>query len=393
MAARHRAAADAVRVLVVNAGSSSLKLSLLDGDGGDSAANNGGEDITVAARELDAPRAQVDPEALREALGEGLGDADAIGHRIVHGGERFRAAVAVDAGVEAELRALVDLAPLHQPKSLAALDAVSAELPGLPAVACFDTAFHATLPAAAATYALPREWRERWGLRRYGFHGLSHAWVARRTPALLGRDAQGLRIVSCHLGAGASLCAIADGASQDTTMGFTPLEGLVMATRSGSVDPGMLLWLMEHEELSAAELADALEHRSGLLGLAGSADMREIVRRAAARDASEMCRSARLALDVYIHRLRAGVAAMAASLGGLDALVFTGGVGQHGAVVRARAAAGLAFLGVELDGARNDAADGDAEIGAAGAGARTLVIAAREDVEIARQVRAVLRKK
>lgn len=381
-----------MRVLVVNAGSSSLKLTLLARAGAE-----GGEDVTVATRELQAPGAQVDRGALREALAAGLSDADAVGHRIVHGGERFRAAVVLDAGVEAELRALVDLAPLHQPRSLAALDAVSGELPGLPAVACFDTAFHATLPAAAATYAIPREWRERWGLRRYGFHGLSHAWVARRAPALLERDARGLRIVSCHLGAGASLCAIADGASQDTTMGFTPLEGLVMATRSGSVDPGMLLWLMEREELSAQELADALEHRSGLLGLAGDADMREIVRRAREDGGSELGRAASLALDVYVHRLRAGIAAMAASLGGLDALVFTGGVGERSAVVRERAAAGLAFLGVELDGPRNASAEpgaggagGDAEIGAEGAGVRALVIAAREDAEIARQVRALL---
>jgi acetate kinase len=372
-----------VRVLVVNAGSSSLKLALLDDD-----------DAALATQELDAPRARVDPEALSAALSSGLGEADAVGHRIVHGGERFRAAVAVDADVEAQLRELVDLAPLHQPKSLAALDAVSEALPRLPAVACFDTAFHATLPAAASTYALPAAWRERWGLRRYGFHGLSHAWVARRAPQLLERDAEDLRIVSCHLGAGASLCAIAGGSSRETTMGFTPLEGLVMATRSGSVDPGMLLWLMEREELSPQEMSGALEHHSGLLALAGSADMREIVERAAAEQDSDVGRGARLALDVYIHRLRAGIAAMAAALGGIDVLVFTGGVGEHSAVVRERAAAGLAFLGVELDDARNATADGDAEIGAdASNDVSTLVITAREDLEIARQVRAVLRKK
>jgi acetate kinase len=380
-----------MRILVVNAGSSSLKLTLLacaDSDDGP------GADTAIATRELDAPRAQVDPVELRNALDEGLGDADAVGHRIVHGGERFREAVAIDPEVERALRELVELAPLHQPKSLAALDAVSEALPSLPAVACFDTAFHATLPAAAATYPLPREWRERWGLRRYGFHGLSHAWVARRAPQLLGRDAAELRIVSCHLGAGASLCAIADGASRDTTMGFTPLEGLAMATRSGSVDPGMLLWLMQHERLSADELADALEHRSGLLGLAGSADMREVLARAEAHEgatADGASERAQLALDVYIHRLRAGIAAMAAALGGLNALVFTGGVGEHSAAVRERAAAGLSFLGVELDRARNDIARGDTEIGADGATARTLVVTAREDLEIARQVRSVLR--
>ncbi len=394
-----------MHVLVVNAGSSSLKLTLLA-----CAREREGEDSTIAERELEAPHAQVDHAELREALDSGLGDADAVGHRIVHGGRRFHEAVVIDAEVERELRALVELAPLHQPKSLAALDAVREALPQLPAVACFDTAFHATLPAAAATYAIPREWREPWGLRRYGFHGLSHAWVARRAPQLLGRDARDLQIVSCHLGAGASLCAIADGASRDTTMGFTPLEGLAMATRSGSVDPGMLLWLMQHEGLSADELADALEHRSGLLGLAGSADMREVLARAATHDgatpkgnrtaeggttagaASELTERAQLALDVYIHRLRAGIAAMAAALGGLDALTFSGGVGEHSAAIRERAAAGLGFLGVQLDRERNDAADGDAEIGADGAVARTLVIAAREDLEIARQVTALLER-
>ncbi len=324
-------------------------------------------------------------EELRAALDSPLRKADAIGHRIVHGGERFREAVRIDAGIEAAIRELVDLAPLHQPKSLAALDAVSEALSGLPAVACFDTAFHASLPAAAHTYALPAEWRERWGLRRYGFHGLSHAWVARRTPELLGRGAAGLRIVSCHLGAGASLCAIEDGRSQDTTMGFTPLEGLVMATRSGSVDPGMLLWLLEHAECSAAELADALEHRSGLLGLAGSAEMQEVLARAEGGD-----EPARLARDVYVHRLRAGIAAMAAALDGLDVLVFTGGVGEHSHEIRARAAAGLGFLGVAVDGARNQETQTDGEIGAHGAQIRMLVLTAREDIEIARQVRGAL---
>jgi acetate kinase len=327
----------------------------------------------------------VDQDQLHAALDSPLREADAVGHRIVHGGERFRGAVRIDPDVEAAMRELTDLAPLHQPKSLAALDAVTGALPDLPAVACFDTAFHATLPQAAATYALPAPWRERWGLRRYGFHGLSHAWVARRAPELLGPDASELRIVSCHLGAGASLCAIKDGRSLDTTMGFTPLEGLVMATRSGSVDPGMLLWLLEHERLSAAELADALEHHSGLLGLAGSSDMHEIVARACADESS-----ARLALDVYVHRLRAGIAAMVAALGGIDTLVFTGGIGEHSPEVRSHTAAGLAFLGVALDDARNGETHADGEIGANGAGVRTLVLNAREDLEIARQVRAVL---
>jgi acetate kinase len=364
-------------VLAVNAGSSSLKLSLLDAD-----------DAVLAERELEAPLARVDARTLDGALASGLGEADAVGHRIVHGGERFRAPVQIDSEVEQALRELTELAPLHQPKSLAALDAVAAALPGLPAVACFDTAFHATIPDAAATFALPAEWRERWRLRRYGFHGLSHQWVALRAPQLLGRSGQEPpRIVSCHLGAGASLCAIAGGESIDTTMGFTPLDGLVMATRSGSVDPGMLLWLAEREGAPAHALAEALEHRSGLLGLCGSDDMREVLARADEGDAP-----ASLALAVYLRSLRAGIAAMATAAGGLDLLVFTGGVGERSPAVRARAAEGLGFLGVAIDAARNEAIRaGDGPISPEGAPIATLVVTAREDREIARQVRATLR--
>jgi acetate kinase len=348
-----------VRVLVVNAGSSSLKLRLL-----------GDDDALLGTRDLE-PGEDVGP-----AL-DALDEADAAGHRIVHGGERFSAPVVVDDEVSTALHELTALAPLHQPKSLAALAAVRRARPDLPEVACFDTAFHATLPAAASTYALPREWRERWPLRRYGFHGLSHAWAARRAGAA--------RVVTCHLGAGASLAAVRDGRCVDTTMGFTPLEGLVMATRSGSLDPGLILWLLEQTGVDERELAEALEHESGLLGLAGTADMRAVVA-ASEREVP----AAVLALDVYVHRLRAGIAAMAASLGGLDALVFTGGVGEHAPEVRARAAAGLGFLGVALDDVANSGADADAEIGAPGAPVRTLVVEAREDLEIARGVRAVL---
>jgi acetate kinase len=358
-----------VRILVVNAGSSSLKLALL-----------GAGDDVLAEANIDAPRARVDEDALRAWIA-GAGAVDAVGHRIVHGGEDFRAPVRVDADVVEALSRLTELAPLHQPKSLAALAAVGAALPGTPAVACFDTAFHATLTPAAAAYAVPRAWGERWGVRRYGFHGLSHAYASRRAAEMTGAR----RVVTCHLGAGASLAAVRDGRSVDTTMGFTPLEGLVMATRSGSVDPGLLLWLLERERLSVAEMSAALEHESGLLALAGTADMRAVLARAASGDGE-----ARLALDVYVHRLRAGVAAMAAALGGLDALVFTGGVGERSAPVRAAAAGGLAFLGVAIDTARNEAADGDAEVSAGGAPVRTLVVRAREDLEIARQVRAVL---
>ena len=352
-----------MRVLVVNAGSSTLKLRML-GDG----------DELLADEE---PAAGADPAELIA----GFERPDAVGHRIVHGGEQFREAVRIDTDVRQALRDLTELAPLHQPKSLAALEAVTQVLPDVPAIACFDTAFHATLEPGAAHYALPRAWRERWPLRRYGFHGLSHAYASRRASELTGAS----RVVTCHLGAGASLAAVRDGRSVDTTMGFTPLEGLVMATRSGDVDPGLILWLEERHELSPRAMSEALEHESGLAGLAGTADMREVLDRADTGDAD-----AGLALDVYIHRLRAGIAAMAAGLGGLDALVFTGGVGERAPRVRALAAERLGFLGVQLDALANEAAVGDAEIGAHGAAVRTLVIAAREDLEIARQVRVVL---
>jgi acetate kinase len=353
-----------VRLLVVNAGSSSLKLRLL----------NAG-DRTLAERGVEwPPGSPFPPDAL-----DGLPAPDAVAHRVVHGGDTLRAATWVDDEVRARLAELTALAPLHQPRALAAIDAVGLRLAGTPAAACFDTAFHATLPDAAATYALPPEWPR----RRFGFHGLSHAYASRRAAELLGREASGLRVVSCHLGAGASLAAVRGGRSVDTTMGFTPMDGLVMATRPGSVDPGLLVWLGEHRGLTAAELADALEHRSGLTGLAGTGDMRELLERGDA--------TARLALDVYLHRLRAGIAAMAAAMGGLDALVFTGGVGEHAPAVRAAAADGLAFLGVGVDPARNADVQGDEEISAGGAPVRTLVVVAREDLEMARQVRALAR--
>jgi acetate kinase len=360
-----------LRVLVVNAGSSSLKLRLLDA-----------HDEVLAAEDLRTHQGRVDAEEVARAV-SGMPAPDAVGHRVVHGGERFAGPVVIDPDVEAALRDLTDLAPLHQPKSLAALDAVGSLLPETPTVACFDTAFHATLPPAAATYAVPERWRTRLGVRRYGFHGLSHAYASRRAAEMLGRE--DLRLVSCHLGAGASLAAVRDGQSIDTTMGFTPLDGLVMATRSGSIDPGLLLWLIEHESMSAGELAEALEHSSGLLALAGSADMREVLARAEQGQAE-----ARLALDVYIHRLRSLIGAMAASLGGLDALLFTGGVGESSAQVRALATEGVGFLGVQLDPDRNKAATGDVEVSGRGDGVSVLVVQAREDVEIAKQVRALL---
>ncbi|HEY5628148.1 MAG TPA: acetate/propionate family kinase [Candidatus Limnocylindrales bacterium] len=362
------------RILVVNAGSSSLKLRVLDT-----------ADAVIGSADLAPPRGEEDAGVVGDAV-SGLGRIDAVGHRIVHGGTAFLGPVRLDERVRSRIAALTSLAPLHQPKALTALDAVTAALPSTPAVASFDTAFHAAMPEAAATYAIPAPWRQRWDLRRYGFHGLSHAYATRRAGEVLGVPVAELRLVTCHLGAGASLAAVRGGRSVDTTMGFTPLEGLVMATRSGSVDPGLVLWLADHVGMPPAELAATLEHRSGLLGLAGTADMREVLAGAEAGDGRR-----RLALDVYLHRLRSSIASMTASLGGLDAIVFTGGVGERSAPIRAMTADGLGYLGIDLDPARNAAdGEGDREIGRAGAAVRALVIASREDVQIAAEVRAVL---
>ncbi|MGH7919781.1 MAG: acetate/propionate family kinase [Candidatus Dormibacteraceae bacterium] len=361
-----------MRLLVVNVGSSSLKLSVLDGE------------EQVATESMATSGRSLDEDAVRRFI-VAREPIQAVGHRIVHGGTEFTSAVLVDERVRRRLEALVDLAPLHLPKSLAGLDLLTRLLPEAPAVACFDTSFHAQMPPAASTYPLPAEWRRRWTLRRFGFHGLSHAWATRRAAELSGRDVSSLRVVSCHLGAGASLAAVAYGRSVDTTMGFTPLEGLVMATRSGTVDPGLVLWLEEHVGLPPAELASSLEHRSGLLALAGTPDMRAVLA-AEAQGSVE----ATLAVAVYLHRLRAGIAAMAAAMDGLDVLVFTGGIGERAASIRSRTAAGLRFIGVALDEDVNASATPDAELSARSSSVRSFVVEAREDLQIARDVLALL---
>jgi acetate kinase len=332
-----------MRILVVNAGSSTLKLSVLDGDHVDAERTIDPRDGTADAVDL-----------------TGLDGVDAAGHRVVHGGRNLRAAI-VDDDIMGRIAALAPLAPLHQPRRCRARRRPP-RAPERPARRLLRHRVHATLPAAARTYALPAPWRERWGLERFGFHGLSHAWAARQGPAQAGLD-PGVRIVSCHLGAGASLCAIADGRSVDTTMGFTPRDGIVMATRAGAVDPGLLLWLLGDAGLDTAAVRDGLERHAGLAGLSGGGgDMREVL---AGRRAGDAC--AALAFDVYVHRMRQGIAAVAASLGDVDLLVFTGGVGEHAAPVRESAVAGPPLLDATVE-----------------------VVESREDREITRQVREVL---
>ena len=363
-----------MRVLVVNAGSSSLKLSVL------------ASEKVQAARTIERWDGDTSLTPVSELLEE-AGSVDAVGYRIVHGGPDHAGPARITRELISELTALTELAPLHQPRALAAIEVISGLLPKVQAVACFDTAFHRTIPAAAATYALPAAWNEGWGLRRYGFHGLSHAYAARRAAEIADRPVTGSRIVSCHLGAGASLCAVASGLSVDTTMGFTPLAGLVMATRSGSVDPGVLLWLLRTGRATVAELADVLEHRSGLAGLSGtSGDLREVL---AAREQREP--AAVLAYDVFVHRLAREVGAMTTSCGGLDVLALTGGIGEHAAVVRADLAGRLRHLGVAVDPASNDAASSDADVSTVDASVRTVVVTAGEDKQIAREVAALLK--
>lgn len=363
--------AERVRVLVVNSGSSSLKLRLL-----------GDRDEVVDQADLPAIE-DMGEEGLRSALHE-LGPFDAVGHRVVHGGRSFSQPTRIDERVRHELEGLTPLAPSHQPAALRAIDLVSEAAPHAPAVACFDTAFFARLPAAAATYAVPLRWREELGVRKYGFHGLAHASTSRRAGELLDTRHGPARIVTCHLGAGASLASVVDGHCMDTTMGFTPLDGLVMASRSGSIDPGIVLWLQRHAGIAASAVAEGLERHSGLTGLAGTPDMRAVLDRAAVGDPD-----ANLALDVYLHRLRAGIAAMVAAAEGLDALVFSGGVGEHAPEIRERAASGLQFLDITIDHGRNATASPDAEITGSGR-VRVFVLAAREDLEVAHGVRAAL---
>jgi acetate kinase len=398
------------RILIVNPGSSSLKLGVVrvrgtepeelsetssetssgDVSGGAPGGPLGGAGPAGGGRtarpepgcEESEGRAEVDLVARAASV-------DAVGVRIVHGGPRLREPALVDAAVRAEIAAHAHLAPLHVPPALQAVDRLQAAYPHLPVVACFDTGFHRTLPPEAALYALPAEWTDSDGPPfRLGFHGLSHAWAARRARDLLAATHPVDRIVTCHLGGGASLAAVLSGRSVDTTMGFTPMDGLVMATRSGSVDPGIIFWAARARGLSLAEIETALDRSAGLAGLAGvpGGDMRQVLSAVARGD-----RRAGQALDVYVHRLRAAIGAMVAALDGLDVLVFTGGVGENAAEVRRRTVAGLGFLGVALDRRRNEAPGGeDRRIDSEESAVAICRIHAREDLEIARETASVL---
>ena len=362
-------------VLVLNSGSSSLKWSVL--------APHTEAVVAAGSATWDGTQYGRHEAELAAALREAP-DVDAVGHRVVHGGDRFQAAVLVDGAVREEIAAVADLAPLHNPVAVAGIDAAARRFPGVPQVAAFDTAFHATIPDAAALYPLPWAWTSAWGLRRYGFHGLSVQYAVRRAAKLLGRLPA--RLVVCHLGSGCSISAVAGGRSVDTSMGFTPLEGVMMGRRSGSVDPGLLLHLLSRRGLDVTALEAGLNELAGLLGVSGvSADLRAV--QEAADNGDER---AQLAVAMFVHRVVATVGAMAAVLGGLDALIFTGGIGEHSSRIRAAVASRLAHLGLEFDDGANAHVEGDGEVTTAASAARVLVVTAREDLAVLDEVKHVL---
>ena len=373
-----------MRVLVLNAGSSSLKYRLVDGT---NTALLDGTVERIGEPGGDTPDHVTAIEHVTTALAEaGAPEPQAVGHRVVHGGEALTAPTLIDDDVVAAITAQVPLAPLHNPANLQGIAAARVRWPDLPQVAVFDTAFHSTIPPTAHRYALPGWTYTDHGVRRYGFHGTSHAWVSRAAIAHLGMPAGQTRVVTLHLGNGASAAAVRGGRCVDTSMGMSPLEGLVMGTRSGDVDPAVAFHLMREADLDVAQVEQLLNRESGLRGLAGDNDMRTVQARAEEGDLD-----ARLAIGVYVHRIRRYVGAFAAVLGGIDALVFTAGVGEHAPAVRAAVCADMDHLGIAVDAARNAATVGPATTTAIGTGAaEVLVVPTDEEAEIAAQARSLV---
>jgi acetate kinase len=394
-----------VSVLLLNAGSSSLKATLLEPENGavirrasadwagpvtryELAGSSGerlSDEVPWRGHAAAVQRTLADLIPASKSLGKGFLELAAVGHRIVFGGE-FTSAVRITPEVRSRISVLAELAPLHNPPGLETLAAAEAELPRVPHIAVFDTAFHTSLPPAAYTYPVPEAWAREWKIRRFGFHGLSHAYCAGRAAGMLGRPVEQLRLVICHLGHGCSASAVLHGRSVDTTMGFTPLDGLMMATRSGSVDPGIVLHVQLYRGLSAKEVEDVLNRESGLLGLSGiSGDMRQVLAAASAGN-----QRAQLAFDVYTHRVRQAIGALTATLGGIDALVFTAGVGENSAEVRAASCRDLEYLGLKLDPNANASCRPDADVTRQGSAARILVVRTREDLTMLTQVMRVI---
>jgi acetate kinase len=371
-----------VKILVINAGSSSVKYTVIESDTNESV-------LTGAVSDIGQPGSVADHvEAFAKVL-DSVGDVSAIagvGHRVVHGGERFVQPVVITTEVENHISTLSALAPLHNPANLAGIRAARAVLPGIPQVAVFDTAFHSTLGPQAHTMAIPQELAKPLGIRKYGFHGTSHGYVSRIASEMLGGNPTEHRVITLHLGNGSSVAAVKGGVCIDTSMGFTPLAGLVMGTRPGDVDPSVITHLLRTTELSLDDVDDLLNTGSGLLALAGTHDFREVTSRALAGDAS-----ASLALDVWAWRIHHYIGAYTALLGGLDALVFTGGIGENSAVGRTMATADLTFMGIDLDDVANAVVSSEPRvISSPGTSVTVMVIPTNEELEIARQSAQVL---
>ena len=394
-----------MNILLLNAGSSSLKCTLMEAvncqviahsladwagsvthyEYGGTDGKEHSEDVAWRGHAEAVRRVLHDLQHVEPVALAGHSTLAAVGHRVVHGGQ-FTSSVRITPAIRSRITALADLAPLHNPPSLDTLAAAETELPGVPQVAVFDTAFHATLPPEARTYPVPERWTREWGIRRFGFHGLSHAYCSRRATEMLGRSEADLRLVICHLGGGCSDSAVRGGRCVATTMGFTPLDGLMMATRSGSIDPSIVLHVQQRHGLTPAQVERALNQESGLLGVSGiSGDMRQVL--AAARAGHQQ---AQLALGIYTRRVRQAIGALAVTMGGVDALVFTAGVGEHAGEVREAICAGLECLGLELDAQANASCRPDADVARRSSRGRILVISTREDVTMLQEVVRVL---
>lgn len=395
-----------MKILVINAGSSSLKYQLIDMDSKEVMAKGLCERIgidgsllnhTVNGNKLQIPtemknHAQAIKAVIAALLDKEHGvisdmsEISAVGHRVVHGGEKFSQSVVITEAVKKALEECIDLAPLHNPPNLTGINACEEAMPGVPQVAVFDTAFHQTMPAESFLYAIPYKYYEKHKIRRYGFHGTSHKYVAGRAAAMLGKNIEDLKIITCHLGNGSSITAVNGGKSMDTTMGFTPLAGLLMGTRCGDIDPAIVTFLMEKEGLSASEMDTVMNKQSGILGLSGvSSDFRDVEKAAA-----EGNKVAQIGLNMFEYQVKKTIGAYAAAMGGVDAIVFTAGVGENNKVLRANVAKGLAFMGVAIDDEKNAVRGEEIDISAPNATVRTLVIPTNEELAIAMETQALV---
>jgi len=392
-----------MNVLVINAGSSSLKYQLLDAQNGDVLAKGGAERIGLdhamikhtskgcdsVTLPMDLPNHKVAVQAVLSVLTseehgiiKGMDEIDAVGHRVVHGGEKFASSALITPEVKRAIRSCFDLAPLHNPPNMTGIEACEEAMPGVPQVAVFDTAFHQTMPAKAYMYALPYEMYEKHGVRKYGFHGTSHGYVAHRAAEMMGKPFESINIITCHLGNGSSIAAIEKGKCVDTTMGLTPLSGICMGTRSGDIDPAIVTFLMEKEKLDTKGVDNLMNKQSGVLGISGvSSDFRDLY-----AAAGEGNKRARLALDIFKYQCRKYIGMYAAAMGGVDAVIFTAGIGENTADIRQGACEGLTYMGCEIDPYRNASVRGrEAVVSTDESKVKVLVVPTNEELAIARE--------